>query len=403
MDTQKMETQPDKVEEQKKIPDYHLMADNFADDVERVWFKLHRRLTIVILNWNGEELLNEYLPSVLGFSPRMLCKIMVADNGSTDDSVELLKTKIPRVEILELDKNYGFAQGYNIAMQKVTTPYAVILNNDVRVGRGWIDSPLALLEANPNLACVQPKIRADDKTMHYEYAGAAGGFMDRYGYLFCQGRIFDTVEVDTLKYREITDLLWASGACLFIRTAVFKKEGGFDPKFFAHQEEVDLCWRLRSRGYRILFTPHSTIYHRGGGTLNSSNPQKTFLNFRNNLLMIYKNTPDRQLRRIMFARFWLDRLAALKCYLAGNTQEAQAIMRARRDYKRLKNIYLIAREVNMGKITVKNIPEIMPGSILWKYYIRRKKYFRDLKFKPVPLYAPPIIIPYSPHVFQGPS
>jgi GT2 family glycosyltransferase len=356
------------------------MEEYFEDEEESRWYAINKRITVLILNWNGEELLDTFLPSVVRCSPRLIAKIVVVDNGSTDDSVELVKAKFPRVDVISFDKNYGFAEGYNRAVKSVTTPFAVLLNNDVEVTPGWLEAPLSLLEADLKVACVQPKIRAMHDRTFFEYAGAAGGFMDLYGYLFCRGRIFDNIEFDYGRYDNEADILWASGACLFIRTSIYKAEGGLDPLFFAHQEEVDLCWRLRSRGYRIIFTPRSLVFHKGGGTLNTSSPQKTFLNFRNNLLMIYKNMPEPLLSYVMFVRFWLDRLAALRFYLEGNKQEAQAIFRARREYRNMKDSYRITRVINMDEIKVKRIPQIMRQSILWEYYVRRRKRFSELKF-----------------------
>ena len=232
------------------------------------------RVTVLILNWNGKKLLETFLPSVVQYTPSTFAKVVVADNGSTDGSIEMLQELFPTVGIIPFDENLGFAEGYNQAMQKVDTPFAVLLNNDVEVTGGWLDEPVRIMEWNLEVACVQPKIRSYTSRIFYEYAGAAGGFMDRYGYPFCRGRIFETIEFDFGQYNRPIDLLWGSGACLFVRTETFKTEGGFDGRFFAHQEEIDFCWRLRARGYRIVYCDQSYVFHKGGGTLRQATRTK---------------------------------------------------------------------------------------------------------------------------------
>ncbi|MDR2498193.1 MAG: glycosyltransferase family 2 protein [Tannerellaceae bacterium] len=340
----------------------------------------YKRITVLILNWNGKELLETFLPSVVNNSPQMLSEVIVADNGSTDDSLELLRTQFPTVGLITFEKNLGFAEGYNQAMRKITTPFAVLLNNDVEVTPGWLKPPLDILESNPDVACVQPKIRSYSKRRAFEYAGAAGGFMDRFGYPFCRGRIFDTLELDYGQYDRNIDLLWGSGACLFVRTAAYKKEGGLDESFFAHQEEIDFCWRLRCRGHRIVYTNASYVYHKGGGTLNVSNPHKTYLNFRNNLLMIYKNMPARQLGFVLFMRYLLDRIAAVQFFIKGNRDDARAILKAHREFRRIKANYRKARFANLRQTKLASIPEIMNKSLLWAYYVQRRTTFGTLGF-----------------------
>ena len=265
-----------------------------------------KRVSVVILNWNGSALMERYLPSVVRYSPAEWADVIVADNGSTDDSLQMLADKFPSVQIIRMDKNYGFAEGYNLALKQISHPYCVLLNSDVEVTPNWLDAPCRLLDTHPDVVAVQPKIKADDQRAFFEYAGASGGFMDKYGYPFCRGRLLHIVEEDSGQYDTLIDVLWATGACLFIRTDVYKAVGGLDGDFFAHQEEIDMCWRLRARGYRLVCTPQSVIYHKGGGTLNVESPRKTFLNFRNNLLMLYKNLPDKDLKPVMRLRFWLD-------------------------------------------------------------------------------------------------
>ena len=332
-------------------------------------------VSIIILNWNGQALMEEFLPSVIAHSPSDRAEIMVADNGSTDQSVAMLREKFPSVRVICFDKNYGFAEGYNKAIALTDTTYTVLLNSDVEVTSNWLDAPLALLESDPSIAAVQPKIRAQRNKKMFEYAGAAGGFMDIYGYPYCRGRIFSVIEEDNGQYDSLTDLLWATGACLFVRTDVYKKEGGLDARFFAHQEEIDLCWRLRARGYRIVFTPQSTVYHVGAATLNVESPQKTFLNFRNNLLMLYKNLPDNELNRVLRMRYWFDRIAAVKFFLSGHPKNATAVFRARKDFKRLKKVYAGIRAENRSNTIHEIIPEIRRKSLLYSYYINRKQKF----------------------------
>ncbi len=338
-----------------------------------------KKVSIVILNWNGKALLEKFLPSVIENSPSDWAEIIVADNGSTDDSIVMLQNKFPTVRLILLDTNYGFAEGYNRALQLIDTPYAVLLNSDVEVTPNWLEAPISLLDTDLSLTCVQPKILAEQNKGFFEYAGASGGYLDKYGYPFCRGRILHVVEKDFGQYDESTDILWASGACLFIRTNIYKQEGGLDATFFAHQEEIDMCWRLRCRGYRIVCTPQSVVYHVGGATLHVESPHKTFLNFRNNLLMLYKNLPENELKKILFIRFWLDYIAAFKFLITGHPRNANAVYKARKDFRKLKAPYLSIRHENLKKTTLPFIPELFKSSILLNFYFRGKKRFSDLK------------------------
>ena len=335
------------------------------------------KISVIILNWNGKALLEEFLPSVIVHTPANQADIIVVDNGSTDGSVAMLKEKFSSVRLMEFDKNHGFAEGYNLAISKINSTYTVLLNNDVEVTANWLDAPLKVLEADTRLAGVQPKILAQQNKKKFEYAGAAGGWIDRYGYPFCRGRILHVVEDDDGQYEQPADIFWASGACLFIRTEIFKKEGGFDARFFAHQEEIDLCWRLRSRDYRLEYIPQSVVYHIGGGTLKEESPQKTFLNFRNNLLMVFKNMSDDRLQSVMRVRFWLDYLAMAKLMLTGHFENALAIFKARMAYKRLKIEYAPIREANLSKTVVSFIPEMYRKSLIYTFYFKRRKKFSD--------------------------
>lgn len=337
-----------------------------------------KQVAVVILNWNGKKLLEEFLPSVIAHTPADRADVIVADNGSTDDSIPMLEKEFPSVRIIPLDKNYGFSEGYNQALKNIDNPYTVLLNSDIEVTPGWLDAPLAAMEVDRTIVCAQPKIRAHRNKDYFEYAGAAGGYMDMYGYPFCRGRLLYLVEKDEGQYDTTTDILWATGACLFIRTAVYKEVGGLDARFFAHQEEIDLCWRLRSRGHRLVCTPQSVVYHVGGATLNTESPRKTFLNFRNNLLMLYKNLPENDLTHVMRVRFWLDYIAATKFLLSGHYPNAKAVHQARKEFYKLKPFYKPIRRENLAKTVIADIPELIRKSLIYQFYIKGKKHFTQL-------------------------
>lgn len=337
-----------------------------------------KKVAVVILNWNGAKLMEEFLPSVMDYSPAELAEVIVADNGSTDASVDMLKEKFPAVRIIQLDKNYGFAEGYNQALKQINNEYTVLLNSDVEVTPGWLDAPLAAMEADSTIVAAQPKIRAQRNKDYFEYAGAAGGYMDIYGYPYCRGRLLHVVEKDEGQYDTPADILWATGACLFIRTTIYKEVGGLDAGFFAHQEEIDMCWRLRSRGYRLVCTPQSVVYHVGGATLQVESPRKTFLNFRNNLLMLYKNLPEKDLKHVMRARFWLDYIAATKFLLCGHVQNAKAVYEARKAFFDMKPEYAEKRRENLAKTTLGTIPELMRSSLILAFYLNGKKKYSDI-------------------------
>lgn len=337
-----------------------------------------KKVAVVILNWNGKALMEEFLPSVISHTPQEWADVIVADNGSTDDSLKMLEARFPSVGIIRLDKNYGFAEGYNQALKHVGHEYTVLLNSDVEVTPGWLDAPLAAMDADRQIAAAQPKILAQRNKDYFEYAGAAGGFMDKYGYPFCRGRMLHVVEKDQGQYDTPVDLLWATGACLFVRTAIYKEVGGLDAGFFAHQEEIDMCWRLRSRGYRLVCTPASVVYHVGGATLSVESPRKTFLNFRNNLLMLLKNLPEKDLRPVMRARFWLDYIAAAKFLASGHWANAKAVYEARKAFFELQPSYTAKRKENISKSVLADIPELRKGSLIVAFYLQGKKKFSDL-------------------------
>lgn len=336
-----------------------------------------KQTAVVILNYNGAGMLRRFLPSVIEYSPE--ASIYVADNGSSDESCDVIRNEFPAVKLMVLDHNYGFAEGYNRALAQVDEEYAVLLNSDVEVTRGWLSPMTQFLDSNPEVAACQPKLLSFKQKDFFEYAGAAGGFIDKWGYTFCRGRIFNTVERDCGQYDDTTDVFWATGAALMIRNEVYKNNGGLDGRFFAHMEEIDLCWRLRSRGYRIACVPQSHVYHVGGATLKKENPQKTYLNFRNNLLMIYKNAPDCQLKKIMLFRKVFDNVAALKFLASGDYAAFKAVRKARRDFKAMRSGYDKARAENMKLAVTTRIPEVLKSSILYKYYLGFKHTYSSLK------------------------
>lgn len=336
-----------------------------------------KQTAVVILNYNGAGMLRRFLPSVIEYSHE--ASIYVADNGSSDESCDVVRNEFPAVKLMVLDHNYGFAEGYNRALAQVDEEYAVLLNSDVEVTRGWLSPMTQFLDSNPEVAACQPKLLSFKQKDFFEYAGAAGGFIDKWGYTFCRGRIFNTVERDSGQYDYTTDVFWATGAALMIRNEVYKNNGGLDGRFFAHMEEIDLCWRLRSRGYRIACVPQSHVYHVGGATLKKENPQKTYLNFRNNLLMIYKNAPDCQLKKIMLFRKVFDNVAALKFLASGDYAAFKAVRKARRDFKAMRAGYDKARAENMKLAVTTRIPEVLKSSILYKYYLGFKHTYSSLK------------------------
>lgn len=339
-----------------------------------------RKVSVIILNWNGETLLKQFLPSVVEHTSVELADVIVADNGSTDQSLSLLENDFPTVGIIRLEKNYGFADGYNQAIAAVKTPYVVLLNSDVEVTPGWLEPLLEELEENPDVAAVQPKILSWNCKSSFEYAGACGGFLDSYGYPFCRGRLLHVVETDNGQYDDPIDVLWTSGACMLIRRDVYVCVGGLDATFFAHQEEIDLCWLMRCRGFRLRCIPRSVVYHVGGGTLEAESPRKTYLNFRNNMLMLYKNLPECDLRRVMTIRKILDYIAAFKFLLTGHPANAKAVFDARQEFYRMQYRYESVRKANLEQRVLNHIPQIMRRSLLIRFYLCGIRCFSGLKF-----------------------
>ena len=339
------------------------------------------KVAIVILNWNGHDMMQRYLPSVIEHSRREAA-IYVADNGSIDDSLAFLASLAEDVKTIPLDHNYGFAEGYNQALRQVDAQYFILLNSDVEVTPHWLEPLVAYMDVHTDVAACQPKLLAMHDRTQFEYAGAAGGFIDRYGYPFCRGRLFDVVEQDRGQYDDPADLLWATGACLMIRRNDYWAAGGLDGRFFAHNEEIDLCWRLRLMGRRVVCVPAAKVYHVGGGTLPKVNPMKTFLNFRNNLTMLYKNLPDGELRQVMVIRWFLDYLAAWQTLILNrNYRDFLAIYRARRAFRRwLPQFREDRRRIQADRVETQHGDGRSPLSLLYQYYIKGRKRYSDLSF-----------------------
>lgn len=323
-------------------------------------------------------MLRQYLPSVLKHSCEE-ATVYVADNASTDDSVALLKNSFPSCRLVLLDKNWGFAEGYNLALSQIEAEYYLLLNSDIEVTPHWLTPMLRYMDTHAEVAACQPKLLSVFEKDRFEYSGASGGYLDRYGYPFCRGRIFETVEADDGQYDDVADVLWATGAALLIRARDYKAVGGLDARFFAHNEEIDMCWRLRIRGRRIVCVPQSKVYHVGGGTLPKANPMKTFYNFRNNLTMLYKCLPEAELKRVMRIRWFLDYLAAWEMLLLKrNMGDFKAVYRARRAFKRWRKDFADNRRAIQAGRLEKEIAEQRKFSLLWQYYVRGRKSFSAL-------------------------
>lgn len=330
---------------------------------------------IVILNWNGAHMMKTYLPTVLDYSQDE-GEVWVADNASTDNSMDMLRRDFPQVRTLQLDQNYGFAKGYNRALSQIEADYYVLLNSDVEVTPGWLTTLRSYMDAHPEVAACQPKLLSVFARDKFEYAGASGGLLDKYGYPFCRGRIFDTVETDRGQYDDVAQIHWATGACLMVRAEDYWRVGGLDGRFFAHNEEIDFCWRLRLLGGAIVCVPQSVVYHVGGGTLPKGNPMKTFLNFRNNLTMLYKNLPDDQLSHVMRVRCFLDYLAAFQTLILNrNVADFKAIIKARRAFRKWRHSFDADRADIQSRRVPTQVDELAPLSIIWQYYVRKQKQF----------------------------
>jgi len=332
-------------------------------------------VAVVILNWNGKDFLEKFLPSVIASSYENL-SIVVADNASTDDSVAFLQNNFPQILIIRNPSNEGFAKGYNTALNRVSADYYVLLNSDVEVTEGWIEPVISLMESDQKIAACQPKILSFYEKNKFEYAGAAGGWIDKYGYPFSRGRVFDFCEHDNGQYNDREEIFWASGAAFFVRSAVYDELEGFDESFFAHQEEIDLCWRMQRAGYKIFVVPSSVVYHVGGGTLPSGNSRKVFLNFRNNLLMLSKNlSASEKWSKIPF-RILLDNIAALQALAKGNSTTFRAVQKAHLEF--FKWNFKEKKKNLLPEIKLKNLAGVYNGSIVRKFFIEKKKTFSEI-------------------------
>ncbi len=332
------------------------------------------KVAVVILNYNGKLHVERFLPTVYNSAYPNL-ELILGDNASTDDSVEFVQQNYPKIKIIYNDKNYGYAEGYNQVLKHVNADYFVLLNSDVEVTPNWIEPVIRLMESDTSIAAAQPKIRSWAYRHLFEYAGAAGGYMDMLGYPFCRGRIFDTLEADTGQYDDVKEVFWASGAALFIRKECWEKTGGFDSNFFAHMEEVDLCWRLKNMGYKIMYCPDSTVFHVGGGTLTVTDPRKTYLNFRNSLTMLQKNLPLKKSAGVIFIRSWLDFIALVRFVAMRKFQHARAISKAHIDFS--KTLFRIPK---LSKSTFNaNTKGLYKGSIVWEYFVKGKRSFKELE------------------------
>lgn len=333
-------------------------------------------VAVVILNWNGRSYLEKFLPVLIQHSNHE-AEIIVADNASTDDSVALLQNSFPAIRVIQNAANGGFARGYNLALKQVEADYYILLNSDIEVTENWIRPIIELMESDPQIAACQPKIRSYHEPKKFEYAGAAGGYIDKYGYPFCRGRIFLAIEEDHGQYDDYAEIFWATGACLFVRADLFHKFGGLDEDFFAHMEEIDFCWRLKNNGYRIMYCPASTVFHIGGGTLPKISWRKTYLNFRNNFILLYKNLPDDRLYQVFAVRLFLDGVAAFKFLFQAGFKDFWAVTRAHMSFYR-----------SFGKTREKRkmlkpgtMKDIYGRNIVVEYYLKGNRRFSDLNLK----------------------
>lgn len=333
------------------------------------------KLAVVILNWNGKRFLEWFLPTLLRTLPDY-AEAVVCDNASEDDSVAFLRENFPQVTLLQNEKNEGFALGYNLALQRVEAKYYCLLNSDIEVIDGWIEPVIEQMDANEKIAAVQPKLLSFDRRDEFEYAGACGGFIDKYGYPFCRGRVFSNLEKDHGQYDTVTDIFWATGAAMFVRSDVFHLMEGLDGDFFAHMEEIDFCWRIKNLGYKIKVNPASVVYHIGGGTLPKNNSYKTFLNFRNSLYLLIKNLPDERIRKTLILRFFLDQVAAFSFLAQGHVKDFTAVYKA---------LYTVARTYKQFLAKRNTFPKLAfqdcyPESVVKLHYLKRKTKFDGKSF-----------------------
>ena len=331
------------------------------------------KVAVVILNWNGRKFLEQFLPSVMANTGDD-AELIIADNDSSDDSVAFLQEHYPETRIIRNASNWGFSKGYNEALKLVDAEYFVLLNSDIEVTPNWIKPIIRLMDSDPRIGACQPKLLAFHDRGSFEYAGGAGGFIDAFGYPFCRGRLFNSLETDTGQYNDTTEIFWATGACMFVRADLYRQFGGLDNDFFAHMEEIDYCWRLKNAGYKIMYCPDSIVYHVGGGTLPKISSRKTYLNFRNNLILLYKNLPPSRLLQVFFIRLILDFVAGLKFLSEGYLKDSFAVIRAYISfYKSFTQL-----KIKRSKIPHRKVTGIYKGSIVWAYYGKGIKIFSNL-------------------------
>lgn len=335
------------------------------------------KVAVVILNYNGRKFLEEFLPNVIANCDPTLAEIVVADNASTDDSLAFMREHFPDIRLIENGSNGGFATGYNLALRQIEAEYYVLLNSDIEVTPQWIEPVIELMDANPQIAACQPKILSYYEKNKFEYAGASGGFIDQYGYPFCRGRVFQNLEEDNGQYDDICEVFWATGACMFVRADLYLKHGGLDDSFFAHMEEIDFCWRMKNLGYRIYCCPQSKVYHIGGGTLPKSSARKTYLNFRNNLSLLYKNLPSNRVFWVIIYRILLDWVAAFKFLFGGGWADFWAVTRAHLAfYRRIRSIRKVRKALHN-----RQVGQMYQRNIVFESFLRGKKTFSGLDSK----------------------
>lgn len=334
------------------------------------------KTAVVILNWNGEKFLEQFLPAVIEYS-KDVAEVIVADNASTDDSVAYLKSHFPEISVIINETNGGFAKGYNDALKQIKAEYYILLNSDIEVTPHWIEPVITMMDADKTIAACQPKIRSFYEKEKFEYAGAAGGFIDKYGYPFCRGRLFLSLEEDKGQFDDVQEIFWATGACMFVRADLFHKYGGLDEDFFAHMEEIDFCWRMKNYNYKIMYCPDAVVFHIGGGTLPKSSSQKTYLNFRNNLTLLYKNLPANRIFPVFAFRLVLDGIAAVKFLAEGGFRDFMAVTRAHFSF--YSRFGRIRKKRKMQ--TQQKVGQIYHGNIVFDYYLLKRKKFTDLKKK----------------------
>ena len=340
--------------------------------------KSRTKVAVVILNWNGEKLLKTFLPDVVRNSDMDGAVVYVADNNSTDGSIDYIKSNFPSVRLILLDENYGFAGGYNKSLEQIDAEYFLLLNSDVAPGKNWLPPLIEMMDSDPEVAACVPKIKSYKEPEMFEYAGAAGGFIDKYGYPFCRGRLFDILEKDEGQYDEPVPVFWGSGAALLIRSELYLNSGGLDEDFFAHMEEIDLCWRVLNKGYKIMSVPQSEVFHLGGGTLHQQNSYKTYLNFRNNLFMLVKNLPGKRFHQKLLIRMLLDGVAGLHFLAKGEFAFFSAVIKAHFSFYKSYGQMMKKRKELLPGVKKENHDEIFPGSLVWHFFFKKQRTYSEL-------------------------